>query len=44
MQRVDELDDPLLVGPTDDERPPAVVEDLLEGHDLALALGRARPG
>ena len=36
-----ELDDPLLVGPADDQRPRAVVEDLLEGDDLAGELGAA---
>ena len=39
MQRVGQLDDPLLVGPADDQRARAVVEQLLEGDDLA---GRAR--
>ena len=34
-QRVGQLADPLLVGPADDERAHAVVEHLLDRHDLA---------
>ena len=36
-----ELADALLVGATDDERAPPVLEQLLEDHDLALYLGSA---
>ena len=36
-----ELDDPLLVGPTHDEGPPAAFEHLVEGDDLAGDLGPA---
>ena len=38
-QRVGELADPLLVGPPDDEGAHAVVEQLLDGHDLAGDFG-----
>ena len=37
---VGHLADELLVGPTDDERPNAVLHDLLDRHDLARQLGR----
>ena len=40
-QLVGQLGDALLVGAADDERPPTVVEELLEGDDLAGALGCA---
>ena len=40
---VGQLRDTLLVGPADDERPAAVVEELLEGDDLAGALAASGP-
>ena len=40
-QQVGQLADPLLVGPADDEGPAAVVEQLLDGDDLAGDLARA---
>ena len=40
-QGVAQLGHPLLVGPADDQRPLAVLEDLLERDDLALALAAA---
>ena len=41
-QRVGEVDDPLLVGVRDDQRPVAALEDLLEHDDLAGPLEAER--
>ena len=40
-EAVGQLDHPLLVGPADDDGPPAVLEHLLEGDDLAGVLALA---
>ena len=42
MQVVGELADPLLVGAADDERARAVLQQLLERHDLAREVDAAR--
>ncbi len=42
MRDVGHLHDPLLVGPADDEGPLPVLEDLLQGHDLAVQVDRPR--
>ena len=41
---VGQLDDPLLVGPAHDDGPPAVLEELLEGDDLAADARCPGPG